>query len=120
VILYSTDMSPGHQCDPVYHPVLAFFTCDICVVFFVVLCCNNRKSTVTTIGRLVKSSQQHNRFLNNVQYSNFAQYTIMARHGTAWITGSDVNRIIGSPSQKSEPVTQFRVRYSKTEDRQAN
>ena len=62
----------GHQCDPVYHPVSVFFVCDICVVFSL-YSVNNHKSSVSyyrSTGRLVTlSPQQHNRFLNNVQYS---------------------------------------------------
>jgi hypothetical protein len=87
--------SPDHQCDPVYYPVLAYLRA-IFVLYVLLFSVNNRKSTAfTTTGRLIKSSQQHHRFRNNVQYSNFV-LPIMVRHGT------------GSPGQK---VTRFHVWY---------
>jgi hypothetical protein len=104
--------SPCHQCDPVYNPVLAFFRA-IFVLCFSLYSVNNRKSTVNshyTTGRLVTSSQQHDRFLNNVQYSSFV-LPIMAKYGIlpqTWnrATGSDVNGAIVSSGQK---VTRFYV-----------
>jgi hypothetical protein len=89
-----------------YDPVLAFFCATLnYVVFFVVLCQQSQvTNAVTTTVRLVISSQQHNRFLNNVKYSDLFYQSWPDMEPDHRVTGSDVKRVIESSGQKSYPV----------------
>jgi hypothetical protein len=64
-----------------------------------------QQSTVTTTGGLVTSLQQHNCFLNNVQYSIFI-LLIMARHGTGSL-GQMLTGSLGHQVKISDPVARL-------------